>query len=54
MPPTIAACNTSSKITQDKKNADSEGVIIIIAIIVPLRIISLMVSFLEISFNNLD
>jgi len=37
---------------QDKKNANSDGVITIIAMIVPLIIISLIVSFFNLSGNK--
>ena len=52
IPPTKAACSKSSKIIQDKKNAKREGMITIIAIIVPLMKISFIVSLLEISVNR--
>jgi len=54
MPPTTAAWSKSSKIIQDIKNAKREGAITIMAIIVPLMIISCIVSLLEISVNKFD
>lgn len=52
MAPITTAWSKLPKIIQDKKNAKREGVITIIAIKVPLTIISFIVSLLEISVNK--